>query len=216
MKTRVLIADDHKLLREGLRHIVQDELRLEVVGLAEDGRSAVSLAAELHPDIIIMDISMPGLNGIEATRQIRRDNSGTKIVALSIHKSKDFVSKMLQAGAAAYMLKDCAVDELGEAIRCVLAGKVYISPDIAGLVVDDYLKALESRAESASPKLTPKETEVLQLIAEGKTTKEIASILSTGVSTIETHRQHIMEKLKIYTVAGLTVYAVREGLISID
>ena len=214
--TRVIIADDHKLLREGLRHIVQNELRLEVLALATNGRTAVALAAEHHPDIIIMDVSMPDLNGIEATRQILRDHPGIKVIALSVHTGKEYVSNMLRAGATAYLLKDCAVDELGEAIKYVLADKVYISPDIAGVVVEDYLKQLDERSGVVPSVLTPKEREVLQLIAEGRSTKEIASTINTSVSTAETHRQHIMEKLNLYTIAELTKYAIREGLTSLE
>lgn len=214
--TQVLIADDHKIFREGLRHIVQDELHLEVVAQANDGRDAVTLAAQHRPDLIIMDVSMPDLNGIEATRQILQSAPQIKVIALSMHKSKEFVSKMLHAGASAYLLKDCAVDELGEAIKCVLANKVYISPDIAGVVVEDYLSKLGEKPGSSLLKLTPKEREVLQLIAEGKSTKEAASILNTSISTVETHRQHVMEKLNIYSVAELTKYAIREGLTTLE
>ena len=215
-KTKVLIADDHKILREGLRHIIQNDLHLEVVALATNGRSAVTLAAELHPDLILMDVSMPDLNGIEATRQILQISPEIKIIALSMHTGKEFVSKMLKAGASAYLLKDCAVDELGEAIRCVLANKVYISPDIAGVVVEDYLRHLDEPSAQPITRLTPKEREVLQLIAEGKSTKEAASILNTSISTVETHRQHVMDKLDIHTVAELTKYAIREGLTSLE
>jgi DNA-binding NarL/FixJ family response regulator len=214
--TQVLIADDHKIFREGLRHIVQDELHLEVVAQANDGRDAVALAAQHRPDLIIMDVSMPDLNGIDATRQILLSDPRIKIIGLSMHKSKEFVSKMLQAGATAYLLKDCAVDELGDAIKCVMANKVYISPDIAGVVVEDYIRQLGEKNGSSLLKLTPKEREVLQLIAEGKSTKEAASILKTSISTIETHRQHVMEKLNIFSVAELTKYAIREGLTSLE
>ena len=214
--TQVLIADDHKIFREGLRHIVQNELHLEVVAQANDGRDAVSLAAKYRPDLIIMDVSMPDLNGIEATRQILQSAPQIRVIALSMHKSKEFVSKMLHAGASAYMLKDCAVDELGEAIKCVMANKVYISPDIAGVVIEDYLSKLGEKPGSSLLKLTPKEREVLQLIAEGKSTKEAASILNTSISTVETHRQHVMEKLNIYSVAELTKYAIREGLTTLE
>jgi DNA-binding NarL/FixJ family response regulator len=214
--TQVLIADDHKIFREGLRHIVQNELHLEVVAQANDGRDAVSLAAKYRPDLIIMDVSMPDLNGIEATRQILQSAPQIRVIALSMHKSKEFVSKMLHAGASAYLLKDCAVDELGEAIKCVMANKVYISPDIAGVVIEDYLSKLGEKPGSSLLKLTPKEREVLQLITEGKSTKEAASILNTSISTVETHRQHVMEKLNIYSVAELTKYAIREGLTSLE
>jgi DNA-binding NarL/FixJ family response regulator len=214
--TQVLIADDHKIFREGLRHIVQNELHLEVVAQANDGRDAVSLAAKYRPDLIIMDVSMPDLNGIEATRQILQSAPQIRVIALSMHKSKEFVSKMLHAGASAYLLKDCAVDELGEAIKCVMANKVYISPDIAGVVIEDYLSKLGEKPGSSLLKLTPKEREVLQLITEGKSTKEAASILNTSISTVETHRQHVMEKLNIYSVAELTKYAIREGLTTLE
>ena len=216
IKTRVLIADDHKILREGLRHIIQNDLHCEVAGLATNGRNAIALASELQPDLILMDISMPDLNGVEATQQILSISPRIKIIALSMHTNKEFVSKMLKAGASGYLLKDCAVDELGDAIRCVLSNKIYISPDIAGVVVEDYLRHLEEPTGKPLSKLTPKEREVLQLIAEGKSTKEVSAILNTSISTVETHRQHIMEKLKIRTVAELTKYAIREGLTSLE
>jgi len=203
-------------LREGLRHIIQNDLRCEVVALASDGRNAVALASEFHPDLVLMDISMPDLNGVEATRQILESSPAIKIIALSMHTSKEFVTKMLKAGASGYLLKDCAVDELGDAIRCVMANKIYISPDIAGTLVEDYLRHLDVPAGKPLSKLTPKEREVLQLIAEGKSTKEVSGILNTSISTVETHRQHIMEKLKIHTVAELTKYAIREGLTSLE
>lgn len=203
-------------MREGLRHIIQNDLRCEVVALASDGRNAVALASEFHPDLVLMDISMPDLNGVEATRQILESSPAIKIIALSMHTSKEFVTKMLKAGASGYLLKDCAVDELGDAIRCVMANKIYISPDIAGTLVEDYLRHLDVPAGKPLSKLTPKEREVLQLIAEGKSTKEVSGILNTSISTVETHRQHIMEKLKIHTVAELTKYAIREGLTSLE
>lgn len=214
--TQVMIADDHKIFREGLRHIVQDELHLDVIAQANDGREAVALAAKHRPDLIIMDISMPDMNGIEATRRILQSSPQTKVIALSMHKSKEFVSKMLHAGATAYLLKDCAIDELGDAIKHVMANKFYISPDIAEMVVEDYLRQQEEKTDSAITKLTPKEREVLQLIAEGKSTKEAAATLNTSISTVETHRQHVMEKLNIFSVAELTKYAIREGLTSLE
>lgn len=199
-----------------MRHIIQNDLRCEVVGLAGDGRSAIEQASDLQPDIILMDISMPDLNGVEATRQILDRLPRVKIIALSMHTSREFVTKMLKAGATGYLLKDCAVDELGDAIRCVLENKIYISPDIAGTLVEDYLRLVDEPSGKPLSKLTPKEREVLQLIAEGKSTKEVAAILNTSISTIETHRQHVMEKLKIHTVAELTKYAIREGLTSLE
>lgn len=213
---RILIADDHKILREGLRYILQHELHLDVIAQAPDGRTALALAEELHPDLIIMDVSMPDLNGVEATRRILDADPRIKVIALSMHTTKDFVARMLEAGATAYLLKDCAVDELGEAIRCVLGGKVYISPDIAGVVVDDYLTKLNEKSGAAPVKLTPKEREVLQLLSEGKSTKEIASLLGSSISTIETHRQHVMEKLNLFSIAELTKYAIQEGLTSLE
>ncbi|MGA2624790.1 MAG: response regulator transcription factor [Bacteroidota bacterium] len=216
MSVRVLLADDHKIVREGLRSILENELKMSVVGQAEDGRAAVTLAKQLQPDIVIIDISMPDLNGIEATRQILADNPGGKIIALSMHSDKRYVMQMLEAGASGYLLKHCAVDELQQAIQAVMAQKIYVSPDVTGPVIQDYLDHLSSVRLAAEPSLTPKEREVLQLLAEGKSTKEIASILHVSVPTIETHRQHIMDKLKLYTVAELTKYAIRHGLTSLE
>lgn len=213
---RILLADDHQLFREGLRHIFEDELGMIVVGQAESGRATLELARALAPDIIIMDISMPELNGIEATRQIVNELKGIKVVALSMHSDKRYVSEMLAAGASGYLLKHSAVDELERAIRTILDNKIYVSPDIAGVVVQDYLEHLNSVKTAQPTILTAKEREVLQLIAEGKSTKEIAGVLHVSVPTIDTHRQHIMEKLNLRSVAELTKYAIREGLTSLE
>ncbi len=213
---RILLADDHQLFREGLRHIVEGDLGMAIVGQAESGRATLELARSTRPDIIIMDISMPDLNGIEATRRVLQDLPGIRVIALSMHSDKRYVSEMLAAGALGYLLKHSAVDELERAIRTVLDDKIYVTPEIAGVVVQEYLHHL-TRAQSreASP-LTAKEREVLQLLAEGKTTKEIASLLHVSIPTIDTHRQHIMEKLNLHSVAELTKYAIREGLTSLE
>lgn len=216
MNITVVLADDHKIVREGLRSILEKELRLKVIAQADNGRSAVQLVKELKPAIVIMDISMPDLNGIEATVQILQEVPSTKVIALSMHSDKKYVSEMLGAGASAYLLKDCAVDELERAIQAVLAGKIYVSPDVTGTVIEDYRRHVEQQKSIAASKLTVKEREVLQLIAEGNSTKEIASLLNVSIQTIDTHRQHIMEKLKLYSVAELTKYAIREGLTSLE
>ena len=216
MTTRIILADDHNIMREGLRSILENELRMQVVGQADDGRTAVELAKKLKPDIIIMDISMPELNGLEATRLIVQDVPGVKVIALSMHSDKRYVSEMLNAGASGYLLKHSAMDELSQAIQTVLANKKYISPDIAGVVIDDYLHHLSSVKPAEATALTAKEREVLQLISEGKSTKEIAAKLHVSVPTIDTHRQHIMEKLRIYNIAELTKYAIRQGLTSLE
>ena len=216
MTTRVILADDHAIVREGLRSILENELRMNVVAQAENGWDAVELALKLRPDVMIMDISMPDLNGIEATRRIVAEASTVRIIALSMHADKRYVAEMLKAGASGYLLKHSALDELERAIRTVLSGKTYVSPSIAGVMVKDYIDHLKAASQGMLAQLTVKEREVLQLLAEGKSTKEIAGKLNVSVPTIETHRLHIMEKLDIHTVAELTKFAIREGLTSLE
>lgn len=215
MSTRIILAEDHRITREGLFNMLKDRPDMEVIGEAENGREAVRLAEELSPDLVIMDVTMPDLNGIDATRIITSHSKNIKVIALSMYSDKQFVQGMIYAGASGYLLKDCAFEELVNAIRAVIDGNTYLSPGIAGIVVQDYLNKLSNNASSASSVLTTREREVLQLIAEGKSTKGIASQLNVSVKTIETHRRQIMEKLGIFSIAGLTKYAIREGLTSI-
>ena len=215
MKTRVLLADDHVMMRGGLRMLLEQNAELAVVGEAEDGRETVRLAKKLSPDVVVMDIAMPDMNGIEATRQIIAEHPGIKVIALSMHSDRHFVSEMLKAGATAYLLKQCAVDELITAIKTVLKNQTYISPCISGVVVDQFVRNSSKSESTAFSHLTDREREVLQLMAEGKTTKEIAFQLHLSIKTIETHRMKVMEKLNIHTVAELTKYAIREGLTSL-
>jgi DNA-binding NarL/FixJ family response regulator len=216
MQTKILLADDHKIIRDGLRALIEKEANMEVVAEACDGRTAVHTAKKLMPHIIIIDISMPDLNGIEATRQIMSHAPDTKIIALSMHADRRFVMNMLEAGAAGYLLKDSAFEELTMAIKTVLSGKTYLSPAIAGVVVEDAMRHSTQKNSQARVELTAREREVLQLLAEGHTTKRIATQLSVSVKTIETHRHKVMEKLDTYSVAELTKYAVREGLTSLE
>ena len=217
MSVRILLADDHKIMREGLKALLERQLDIQVMAEAENGLEAVRLTQKLKPDIVIMDIGMEELNGIEATRQIVADVPGVKVIALSMHSDKRFVIEMLKAGAFGYLLKDSAPEELTSAIRAVAANQPYLSPKITDVVLKDYLSTLSLQTEpTAFTVLTAREREVLQLIAEGNTTKEIASALQVSVKTIETHRQQMMEKLNIRSIAELTKYAIREGLTSLD
>ncbi|RMG35972.1 MAG: DNA-binding response regulator [Planctomycetota bacterium] len=215
MTARILLADDHKILREGLRVLLESQNGLQIVGEADNGRIAVRLAVELKPDVVIMDVGMPELNGIDATRQIVRECPQTRVIALSMHSDGQFVSGMLRAGASGYLLKDSAFEELHDAVQTVLDGKVYLSPSVTGTIVDGFV-----RAQPAQPcdvvALTPREREVLQLLAEGKTTKQIAQRLRISVKTIETYRRQIMEKLNAQSVAELTKFAIRAGLTSLE
>lgn len=215
---RVVLADDHEILREGLKSLLEREPDIEVIAQAADGRAAVSLAQNKRPDVLVMDIGMPGLNGIDATRQVVESACGTRVLTLSMHSDHRFVVEALRAGATGYLVKGCAFEELVTAIRNVGAGRAYISPSIAGLLITDYVSCLNgvsSGAESAQP-LSPREREVLQLIAEGISTKRIASMLGVSIKTIETHRRQIMLKLGIDSLAGLTKYAIREGITTLD
>jgi two-component system response regulator NreC len=212
MSIKVVIADDHQIVREGLRAMLEKEHDIKVVGEAVDGRMTERLARELVPDVIIMDVAMPDLNGIEATRQIVAELPGVKIIALSMHDDRRFVLNMFKAGAAGYMLKDCAFKDLAKAIRVVMTHKTYLSHEIADIVVKDYLASTSPTESSVFQLLSPREREVLQLIAEGKTSAQIADNLHISVKTVESHRQQIMIKLKIKSVAELTKYAIREGL----
>ena len=211
MHGRVLIVDDHTLLREGLKSLLQKE-GLEVAGEAGDGRSAIKLARKLTPDIVILDISMPLLNGIEATRQIRADAPQSKIIVMSMHSGSHFVLAALHAGANAYLLKDAAFEELLVALRSVLKGQIYLSPAIAEVVVRASIRYPFSKRELLRRKISSREREVLQLLVEGKSTREAAATLYVSVKTVETHRKHIMEKLKLHSIAELTKYAIREGV----
>jgi DNA-binding NarL/FixJ family response regulator len=212
MNVKVLVADDHQIVREGLRSMLEKEPGITVVGEAEDGRTTLRLARELTPDVIIMDVAMPGLNGIEATRQIVAEFPKINIIALSMHDDRRFVLNMIKAGAKGYLLKDSAFKELAKAIRAVMANKTYLSSEITDIVVKDYLATATSDESSVFTMLTPREREVLQLIAEGKTTNQTAEHLNISIKTVETHRTQIMAKLKVKGIAELTKYAIREGL----
>ena len=216
MTIRVLIADDHTIMRAGLRSLLEKEDQIEVVAEAENGRRAVQLAVEHEPDVVVMDVSMPDLNGIEATSQVLESLPEAKVIALSMHTDKRFVMGMLRAGAFGYLLKDCASQELANAIVSVASNKKYLSPDIAGVVIEDSLYGVQQEGETVSSLLSPREREVLQLIAEGWSTKQIAAHLYVSVKTIETHRRQIMKKLDLHNIAELTKYAIREGLTSVE
>ena len=216
MSIRILLADDHKITRQGLRSLLEKQPDMEVVAEAEEGRTAVRLVQELVPNVVIMDVSMPDLNGMEATRRIIAEFPNVKIIALSMHSDSLFVTEMLRSGASGYLLKDCAFEELERAIRTVMANKTYLSPSISGVVVDDYLHRLSKADFSNSEVLSDREREVLQLVAEGKSTKQIALKLHISTKTVETHRRQVMNKLDIHTVAELTKYAIRKGLTSLE
>ena len=216
MSARILLADDHAIIRQGLCSLLEKQPDIEVVGAADDGQKAIELVRELKPDIVIMDISMPNLNGIDAARKITGEPGNVKVIALSIHSSRRFVMEMLKAGASGYILKECLVDELLDAIRTVRNGGTYLSPRITGVVVDDYVKRLSSEYHPEAPDLSPREREVLQLLAEGWSTKQIALHLHVSSKTIESNRRNIMDKLGIHSVAELTKYAVREGLTPLE
>ena len=216
MSIRILLADDHGIMREGLRSLLEKEPDIKVVGEAEDGRRALGLVSELLPDVVIMDISMPGLNGADATRRIVHQFPIVKVIALSMHSNRIFVVDMFKAGASGYVLKECLFDELVEAIRIVAAGDKYLSPKVAGVVVSDYVKRLSGGAESPLETLTGREREVLQLIGEGKNTKQIALELHVSPKTIEASRRKIMEKLDAHSIAELVKMAIVGGLASLE
>lgn len=216
MTIRIILADDHKITRDGLRAMLDQQSGMEVVGVAENGRQAIRMASELEPDVVVMDISMPELNGIEATRQIKADLPDTKVIALSMYSDRRYVAGMLKAGVSGYLIKNCAFDELVNAITAVINNQSYLSPDIADTVMKDYAHILEKENPTATSILTTREREVLQLIAEGIPTKEIANRMHVSVKTVETHRQQLMRKLKVKSVAELTKIALRDGLTTLD
>ncbi|MDH5202517.1 MAG: response regulator transcription factor [Nitrospirota bacterium] len=216
MSIKILLADDHKIVREGLRSLLEKQPDMEVVAEAKDGRTIVELAMERLPNVVIMDIAMPGLNGIEATHKIIARTPGIKVVALTMHSDRRFIVEMLKAGATGYLLKDCAFEELTYAIRAVVANRTYISPQLADTVIKDYVRFFPNIDFSVFSLLTSREREVLQLLSEGKSTKQIASSLQLSVKTIETYRQQIMDKLDIHSIAELTKYAIREGLTTFE
>jgi two-component system response regulator NreC len=216
MSIRILIADDHGIVREGLHSLIGKQPDMEIVGEADDGRKALDLALELEPDIVIMDISMPNLNGVDATRQIVREHPKIKVIALSMHSSSMFVADMIKAGASGYMLKDCLFNELAEAIRIVHEGGAYLSPDVVSLVVGDYMNRLSGAGGLPLESLSEREREVLQLIGEGKNTKQIAQELHVSTKAIEANRRKIMEKLHSQSVADLVRWAILGGLTSLE
>ena len=217
MSIRILLADDHRIVRDGLRTLLEKQPDMEVVAEAEDGRTTVNLARKLQPDVIIMDITMPDLNGIDATRKIMTELPSAKVIALSMHSDRRFVSGSLEAGASGYLMKDCAFEELVSAIRSVMSSnRTYLSPKVADIVVKNYVNKFSKNRMPTPPTLTNREREMLQLLAEGKTTKEIASGLHVSIKTVETHRRNIMSKLNSHSVADLIKYALREGLISLE
>jgi len=213
MASRVLIVDDHELFLSGLIALLENQPGLEVVGHAKDGRQAMRKARELKPDLVILDVSMPGLNGIEATRRITKE-LGMKALCLSMYAETRIVTAALEAGAQGYLTKDCELEELLRAIRTVMGGQTYLCPAVAGAMVNVLRNKQPLARPSADSVLTDREREVLQLVAEGYSTQEIAEKLCMSPKTVHTHRKHLQEKLHIRSVAGLTKYAVREGLAS--
>ncbi len=219
MRIRVILVDDHQIVRDGLCSLLAKYDDIEVIAETDNGRAALELACELKPDVMVMDIAMPDLNGVEATRQVVQACPSTRVIALSMHSNRRYVSEMLSAGASGYLLKDSAFDELTQAIRAAAGGGVYLSPRITGVLVEDYVGRLTGatpETTEGTAALSPREREVLQLITEGHSTKEVASSLHLSVKTVETYRRQLMEKLGIYNLAGLVKYAIREGFTALD
>jgi DNA-binding NarL/FixJ family response regulator len=216
MSVRILLADDHKIMRDGLKALLEKQPGMRVVAEAESGIETLRLARECRPDVVIMDIAMPDMNGIEAARQLQAEGSNTKVVALSMHADRRFVSEVLKAGASGYVLKQSAFEDLVQAIRAVLTGRTFLSADILDTLVRDYVGQLKQSEFLAYAQLSDRERQVLQLLAEGNSTKEIAAKLCVSVKTVESHRQNLMHKLDIHNLAGLTKFAIREGLTSLE
>ncbi len=214
-KIRVLLADDHTILRNGLCAFLEKEIDIEIVGDAEDGRAAVSMACQLKPDVIVMDIAMPLLNGVEATRQIKRQCPKVRVLILSQHDNEEYIRQALDAGAMGYILKDAAADELIGAIRSVQRGEAVLSPAITRLVIEDYLRWGGIRPDEKVDGLSAREREVLQLIAEGYTNKQIADILTISIKTVQTHRLSLMQKLNLHDRGELIKYAIQKKIIEI-
>jgi two-component system response regulator NreC len=214
-RVRILLADDHTVMRAGLRALLERQPSLEVVGEAEDGRQTVDLASSLVPDVAVVDIAMPILNGMEATRQMVTKEPAISVVILSMYSDESYVMRALKAGARAYLLKDSAVSDLVHAIEAVTQGKSFFSPKISRILVDDYVRELEKKGSADSYELlTTREREILQLVAEGRTNKEVATKLNISPYTAETHRRRILQKLNLHSSAELVLYAVRKGIIS--
>ena len=216
MVIKIVLADDHQIVRQGLRTLLAAEPDMEIVAEADNGRTVLRLVQELKPQVVIMDISMPDLNGIEATRQIVAESPGVKVIALSMHSDSLFVLNMLKAGASGYLLKDCALEELIKAIRTVVGQKTYLSPGISDIVIKDFVSGWSTTGSSAFSILSAREREVLQLMAEGKSTNQIADNLCVSVKTVEAHRKTIMNKVGIHSIAELTKYAIRQGLTTLE
>ncbi|MBW2222258.1 MAG: response regulator transcription factor [Deltaproteobacteria bacterium] len=215
MSIKILLADDHKIVSDCLKPLINKQPDMMVVGEAENGRMVVALAQKLNPNVVIMDISMPDLNGIEATRQIIAKCPGVRIITLSMNSDRRYVTGMLNAGASGYLTKSCSFEELIRAVRAVAANKTYLSPDISDIVIKESLSRPSTEKSSVFSTLTMRECEVLRMLAEGKTVKQIAVKLCLGIKTIYTHREQIMKKLNIHSTADLTKYALREGMTSL-
>lgn len=216
MSLRIVLADDHRIMREGLAAMLRQEPDFDVVGQADDGAALVRITRKLQPDVVITDVSMPGLNGIEAIRRILEEAPGVKVLCLSVHTEKLLVAAVMDAGAAGYVLKDCLYEELVRAVRAVVAQQVYISPGIAGVLIQAYRERQGAGHKSAFSELTGRELEVVQLIAEGHTTKAIAERLHVSAKTVGTHREHILQKLHLNGTADLTRYAIQEGIVTVE
>jgi DNA-binding NarL/FixJ family response regulator len=214
-KIRVLLADDHAILRDGIRALLEDEPDMLVVGEAEDGHTAVRLIGELAPDVVLLDIGMPLLNGLDAARQIKRDYPKTRVLILTMHENEEYVRQVLASGALGYILKDAAASDLLEAIRAVHRGEAVLSPAITRLVIEDYLRWGDLQSTQQENDLSPREREVLQLIAEGYTNKQIAEILVISVKTVQTHRTNLMSKLDLHDRGELIKYAIQKKIIEI-
>jgi DNA-binding NarL/FixJ family response regulator len=215
-KIRVLLAEDHTIVRKGLRALLEDQPGIEVIAEAEEGRQAVHLAEQLRPDVVLMDFSMPGLNGLEATHQIVERIPGAKVLVLTRHTNQEYVDRILEAGASGYLVKKSAPEELVIAIQAVSRGDSYLDPAISTTILRGYLRKPKTESVDRYARLTPRQREVLQLIAEGRANREIAALLHVSVKTVENHRAHLMEALDLHSTAELTQYAIRKGVISLD